>query len=132
MLISVIFIIILLAIAALTAASEISIIAVSRIKLRKFSASGSKSAAIILKMLETPEKFFSTVLVLNNLVGTLIAAIVTVTMITAVGDSNKGIILATIIASLIIIVFEVVAKTLAATHSEKVSLFLAKPVNMLI
>ena len=132
MIISVIFIIVLLLIAALTAASEISIIAVSRIKLRKLASSGSKSARVILKMLETPEKFFSTILVVNNVVDTLIAAIVTVIMIAVVGDNNKGIILATIIASLIIIVFEVVAKTLAATHSERLSLALAKPVNSLI
>lgn len=132
MLLAIIFIFILLLIAALTAASEISIIAVSRIKLRKHASTGSKSARIILKMLETPEKFFSTILVVNNLVDTLLAAIVTVIMIAAVSDKNEGIILATIIASLLIIVFEVVAKTLAATHSERMSLILAKPVNTLI
>ena len=57
MLISIIIIFVLLFLAALTAASEISIIAVSRIRLRKLAVSGSKSARIILKMLETPEKF---------------------------------------------------------------------------
>ncbi len=132
MLISLIFIIALLLIAALTAASEISIIAVSRIRLRKLASSGSKSARIILNMLEFPEKFFSTILVVNNVVDTLIAAIITVIMIAAVGHNNEGIILATILASLMIIVFEVVAKTLAATHSERLSLILAKPVNTLI
>jgi putative hemolysin len=83
-------------------------------------------------MLETPEKFFSTILVVNNIVDTLIAAIITVIMISVAGDNNKGIILATVIASLVIIVFEVVAKTLAATHSERLSIILAKPVNTLI
>lgn len=132
MVLSIIFIILLSFIAALTAASEISIIAVSRIRLRKLAAAGSKSARIIVKMLETPERFFSTILVVNNMVGTLIAAIITVIMLAAVSDKNQGIILATIIASLIIIVFEVVAKTLAATHSERISLILAKPVNICI
>jgi len=132
MLLSIISIAILLVIAALTAASEISIIAVSRIKLRRIAAGGSKSARMVLKMLETPEKFFSTILVVNNIVDTLLAAIVTVMMVAIMGDSNKGIILATIIASLLIIVFEVVAKTLAATHSEKMSLILARPVSGLI
>lgn len=131
MLLSIIFIVILLLLAALTAASEISIIAVSRIKLRKLASSGSKSAQMTLKILETPEKFFSTILVLNNIVDTLIAAIVTVIMVAMFGD-NKGIVFATIIASLIIIVFEVVAKTLAATHSEKLSLIMARPVSGLI
>ena len=132
MIVAIIFIFMLLILAALTAASEISIIAVSRIKLRKLASSGSKSAHLILKMLETPERFFSTLLVVNNVVDTLIAAIVTVIMIAAVGHNNEGIILATILASLMIIVFEVVAKTLAATHSERLSLLLAKPVNTMI
>lgn len=132
MFLSIIFIIILLVIAALTAASEISIIAASKLKLRKLASQGSKSARLVLEMLKTPEKFFSTILVVNNIVDTLIAAIVTVIMITVVGHDNEGILLATIIASLMIIVFEVVAKTLAATHSEKLSIILAKPVNTLI
>ena len=132
MIVAIIFIFVLLIIAALTAASEISIIAVSRIRLRKLASSGSKSAHIILKMLEAPERFFSTILVVNNVVDTLIAAIVTVIMIAAVGHNNEGIILATILASIMIIVFEVVAKTLAATHSERLSLILAKPVNTMI
>jgi len=131
-LLSIIIIIILLFLAALTAAAEISIIAVNRIKLRKLASSGSKSARIVLKILEAPEKFFSTILVANNIVDTLIASLITVMMIVAVGESNKGVILATIIASIAIIIFEVVAKTLAATHSEKLSLLLARPVNSLI
>ncbi|MFA5143498.1 MAG: hemolysin family protein [Candidatus Omnitrophota bacterium] len=131
MLVSAILIIILLLLAALTAASEIAIIAVSRIKIRKLVSQGSKSARIIKQMLETPEKFFSTILVVNNIIDTLIAAIVTAIMIALMGE-QKGIIIATIAGSLAIIVFEVVAKTLAATHSEKLSLFLAKPVNYLI
>jgi len=53
-------------------------------------------------------------------------------VIAVVGDKNKGVILATIAGSLIIIVFEVVAKTIAATHSERLSLIFAKPVNALI
>ena len=132
MILSIILIIVLLLIAAFTAASEISIISVSRIKLRRLASSGSKSAAIVLKILETPEKFFSTILVANDIVTTLIASIVTVMMIALVKDWDKGIILATIIAALIIIVFEVVAKTLAATHSEKLSLIFARPVHTLI
>ncbi|MDD5427674.1 MAG: hemolysin family protein [Candidatus Omnitrophica bacterium] len=124
-------IIILLGITALTAASEISIIAASRIKLRKSVSSGSKAAARVLNMRDAPEKFFSTILVVNNIVNTLIAAMLTVIMITAVGN-DQGVLLATILASLIIIIIEVVAKTLAATHSEKFSVMLAKPVYVMI
>lgn len=126
-----ILLIILLLFAAITAASEISIIAVSRLRLRKLAKDGSKPAHIVLKILETPDKFFGTILVANNIVDTLIAAIITVMMISIFG-SGKGIIIATIFASLLIILFETVAKTYAARHSEKLSLSIAKPIQTAI
>jgi len=127
-----ILILILLLIGALTAASETSIIAASIIKLRKLSSEGSKTAKIILKILETPEKFFGTILVANNIVGALIASIVTSIMITLVGEGGKGVMLATLIAAFLIIVFEVSAKTLAAKNPVRLSLNLARMVNGLI
>ena len=124
-------IILLLVVALFTDAAEISIIAVNRIKMRRLSGGGSKAAKIILKILESPEIFFSTILVTNNIVTTLIASIVTAQMITLVG-SEKGIIFATTIVALIIVLCEVIAKTLAASYSEKISLLLARPVSVLI
>ncbi|OFZ32343.1 MAG: hypothetical protein A3D92_16175, partial [Bacteroidetes bacterium RIFCSPHIGHO2_02_FULL_44_7] len=118
-------------VALFTDAAEISIIAVNRIKMRRLSGGGSKAAKIILKILESPEIFFSTILVTNNIVTTLIASIVTAQMITLVG-SEKGIIFATTIVALIIVLCEVIAKTLAASYSEKISLLLARPVSVLI
>ena len=123
--------VILLALAALTAASETSIIAVSRLKLKRRAFGGSKAAAIILKILETPEKFFGTILVANNIVDVLIASIVTAIMIALVGTA-KGVLFATIIVTFFIIVSEVAAKTFAARHSERLSLVLARPVKTLI
>ncbi|MDD5680305.1 MAG: hemolysin family protein [Candidatus Omnitrophica bacterium] len=123
--------IILLILAAITAASEISMIAVSRLRLRKLAKDGSNPAQIVLKILEVPEKFFGTILVANNIIDTLIAAIVTVIMVSIFGNT-KGIILATIIAAFLIILFEVVAKTYAARHSEKLSLAVAKPMRVMI
>lgn len=121
-----------MALAALTAASETAVIAVSHLKLRRLALSGSKAAKIILKILEAPEKFFGTILVANNIVDVLIACLVTAMMIALVGEEGKGVFLATVIVTFLIIVSEVAAKTLAAKHSEKLSLFLARPVQALI
>jgi len=123
--------IVLLFLAAITAASEISMIAVSRLRLRRLVKDGSKPAKIILKILEAPEKFFGTILVANNVIDTLIAAIITVIMVSIFG-SAKGIIFATIIAAFLIILFEVIAKTYAARNSEKLSLAVARPVQVMI
>lgn len=127
-----ILLVILLFIAALTAASETSIVAASIIKLRRLAADGSKAAKIILKILETPERFFGTILVANNIVGALIASIVTAIVISLIGESSRSIILATVIAAFFIIVFEVAAKTLSATNPVRISLYLARMVNYLI
>lgn len=126
------FIIILLAIAAITAASEIAIIAIGKVKLRRRFSEGSKPAKLVLTMLETPERFFGTILVANNMVGALIASLVTALIIYFVGDNGLSVALATIIASFLIIVSEVTAKTLAARNSEKMAFLLIGPVRYLV
>jgi putative hemolysin len=132
-LVEIVFIIILLLVAAITAGSEISIIAVSRIKLRKLASEGSVTAKIILRVLETPERFFSTILVTNNIVNSLIAVIVAAILIRVMGDQGGwGVVLATLISAFLIIVCEVTAKTLAARYSEKMSFALAGPIQWLI
>lgn len=124
---------VLLFLAAITAASEISIIAASRIKLKRMAYTGSKTAKLILNILETPERFFGTILVVNNIVNSLIAALIMVIVIRLIhGESNWGIFIATIVSSFLIIIFEVTAKSFAARYSEKMASVLARPVRALI
>ena len=127
-----ILLVILLLIGALTAASETAVIAASIIKLRRLAADGSKTAKTILKILETPERFFGTILVANNIVDALIASIVTVIIISFMGGHPKSILLATIISSFLIIIFEVAAKTLSAKNPVRIALFFSRTVKYLI
>lgn len=122
----------LLFFAAVTAASEISVIAASRVKLRKRAAEGSKTAKTLLTILETPERFFGTILVANNMVGALIASLVTAIIIRLAGEKNWVVLLATVIASFLIIVSEVAAKTFAARNSDRLSAALARSIKILI
>lgn len=126
------FILFLLILAAITSASEISIISTSRIRLRRMASEGSRRAAIILKMLETPERFFSTILVSNNVVDTLIAVLVTAIIIRVMGEGAWQVVASTVLAAFLIIFFEVTAKTIAASYSERISFFLARPMGLLI
>lgn len=127
-----ILLVILLFIGALTAASETSIIASSIIKLRRLAADGSKTARMILKILEAPERFFGTIVVANNVVNSLIASIVTVVIISLVGKGSKSVLIATLVASFFIIVFEVVAKTISAGTPVRIALSLVRMVKFLI
>ncbi len=128
----VIILVFLFIFAAFTAASEIALIAASRLKLKKMASDGSKAAKAVLKILETPERFLGTILVTNNVVETLIAAMVTAIVISFWGDRGRSVLFATFVAAFLIIVCEVTAKTLAARHSEKMSAYLALPVQALI
>lgn len=129
----VLIIILLLFIAAVTAGSEISVIAVSRIKLRKLASEGSRTARVILRILETPERFFSTILVTNNIVNSLISVIFASVLIRLTGDRGGwGVLLATLVSAFFIIVCEVTAKTMAARYSERMSFMLARPISLLI
>jgi putative hemolysin len=124
--------IILCLLAAFTAASEIALIAANRFKLRRMASDGSASAKLILHILEMPERFLGTILVANNVIETLIAAIVTAIVISIIGERSRSILLATLVAAFLIIVFEVAAKTLAARRAEKMSVVLAGPIQFLI
>jgi CBS domain containing-hemolysin-like protein len=123
---------VLLLIGALTAASETSIIAASIVKLRRLAADGSKSARMVLRILEVPERFFGTIVVSNNVVNSLIASIITVIVISFLGENSKSVLLATLIAAFLIIVFEVAAKTLSAGSPVRISLSLVRMVRFLI
>ncbi|MBU1038518.1 MAG: hemolysin family protein [Candidatus Omnitrophica bacterium] len=131
-LIQTILIFFLLMLSAITAAAEISIISAGRLRLRRLASEGSRRAAIILKILETPERFFSTILVSNNVVDTLIAVLITAIVIRFMGQGGWEVVTSTIVAALLIIVFEVTAKTIAANYSERMSLYLARPMRLLI
>ena len=131
-LIELIILIFLLFLAAFTAASEIAIIATSRTKLRRRCAEGSKTAKIILDILETPERFFSTILVVNSIAGALVASLVTSILIRLTGGGTSAVLYATIIVSFLIVVSEVVAKTFAARNSDRLSSYVARPIRFLI
>lgn len=123
---------ILLLIAAITAASEIAVIASSKVKLRRRAAEGSRTAKTLLAILENPGRFFGTILVANNMVGALIASLVTAILIHFAGEANWVVVASTIIVSFLIIVAEVSAKTFAARNPDRISAKLARPIKILI
>ena len=122
----------LLLLAAFTAASEIAIIATSKVKLRRRSIEGSKTAKLILDILETPERFFSTILVANSIAGALVASLITRFMIRILGEGEIIVLYATIIVAFLIVVSEVVAKTLAARYPDRLSSAFARPIRFMI
>ena len=92
--------------------------ALNRYRLRHLARSGNKSAIRTSKLLDRPDRLIGVILIGNNFVNNLSAAITTVIAIRIWGDA--GIAAATFVLTLTVLIFsEVTPKTLAALHPER-------------
>ncbi len=122
----VLIIIIVLALfgSAFISASEASIIAVNRVRIRNLSNQGNKKAEAIEKTLEENEKFFGTLLLFGNLLNVLIATLVGTLIINLFGRGGfTSVIIATAISTIIVVTFgELTPKSISIRIAEKWSL----------
>ena len=135
MITQILVLVILIALNAFFAASEIAYIALNDAKIEKQAKEGNKKAQQIQKMLETPSKFLSTIQIGITLAGFLssafasdafaskLAPILNNAIPIGIGAwQNISIIIITIILSFFTIVFgELVPKRLAMKHYEKIA-----------
>ena len=123
----VLIIIIVLALmgSAFISASEASIIAVNRVRIRNLSDRGNKKASAIEKTLEENEKFFGTLLLFGNLLNVLIATLVGALIINIFGEGGfTSVAIATAISTIIVVTFgELTPKSISTRIADKWSLF---------
>ena len=121
----------IIAVAVLSAA-ESSFISVNKIRIRSLMDSGDKRAKAVQNILDNHDRLFSAVILSGNLFTILATSIGTAMMIRMLGP-EMGIVAATILLTFLTVVFgELTPKTFAVTHSERLSLFLARPVSIYI
>ncbi|QTF93317.1 CNNM domain-containing protein, partial [Halomonas sp. BM-2019] len=100
--------------------SETGMMTVNRYKLRHLAQSGNKSARRVTRLLDRPDRLIGLILIGNNLVNIAASAIATIIGMRLYGD--YGIAIATVVLTLIILIFaEVTPKTIAALHPERVA-----------
>ena len=132
----VLIIIIILALfgSAFISASEASIIAVNRVRIRNLSDQGNKKAEAIEKTLEENEKFFGTLLLFGNLLNVLIATLVGTLIINLVGKGSvTSVIIATAISTIIVVTFgELTPKSISTRIADKWSLLVIKIIRGLM
>ncbi|MBI4686958.1 MAG: HlyC/CorC family transporter [Nitrospirae bacterium] len=117
---------------AILSSAEAAFIAVNRIKLRHLIEKGDSNAKTVQGIREQHDKLFSAVILSGNLFTILATSIGTAIAIKFLG-ADAGIIIATIVMTFFTVVFgELAPKTFAVTHSESVSLALAKPTELFI
>lgn len=128
--IQLIILILLLILSAFFSASETALMAISKIKVRNMIEDNVKGAKVVDKLISSPNKLLSAILVGNNLVNIGASALATSLAISYLGASGVGI--ATAVMTVLVLIFgEITPKSLAATNSEKVSLTVAKPLRII-
>jgi len=114
------------------AVAEISIIALSKIRLRHMVSQGIKKARSIQNLVTKMDKFITAILIGNDFVNTAISAIVTAACIPIFGYS-WGTLIATFVTTFFLLIFcEITPKVLATKHTEKLALLSAPIMEGLI
>ncbi len=121
-------VILCLVMSAFFSAGETAFTAASRARMLALEKTGDQRARLVNRLLEMRERFIGAMLIGNNIVNIGVSAFTTSVLVAVFGD--EGVIYATIVMSLLVIVFaEVLPKTLAITSPDKASLLLARPVS---
>jgi len=125
----VLFVICLL-LAAFFSASETSFISLQRIRMEHLVEQNVKGAKRVARMIERPEKLLSTILLGSNFVSVAAAALGTMVAVSLWGE--KGVLIATIAVTILLLIFaETTPKTIATQHAERLSLIFARPIEWL-
>lgn len=123
--------IILLLLSAFFSSAETALTTMNKMRLRMLIEDGNKRAKILEKILSAPSKMLSTILIGNNVVNLAASSIATI--FTQHTFQNWMISIGVGILTILIIIFgEIIPKTVATMHSEKMALTYAKPIYFLM
>ena len=119
---------------ALISASEASIIAVNKIRIKHLSQEGSRRAKVVLKIQENFEDFFATILFIGNLLNITVATVGTSLTINLIGENSvTAVVIASIVTTIVIVVIgELTPKALSTIKPEKWALITSDVVNFLM
>jgi Mg2+/Co2+ transporter CorB len=108
---------------AFFAMAETALMAANRHRLRHLAKRGSKRATTTLWLLDRTDKVLSLVLIANTLINALATALVTAIAISAFGNHERVITIATAAVAFLLIVFaEIAPKVIGATYPERIAL----------
>lgn len=120
-----------LALSAFFSASETGMTAASRARMLALESSGDRSARIVNRLLLARERLIGAILIGNNVVNIGASAFTTSVLVGLLG--NEGVLYATIVMSVLVIVFsEVLPKTVAINKPDQTALFVARPLSVIV
>ncbi len=112
--------------------SEVAFVSLQKLRLRHLANTEGGAAREVASMAEKPERLLTTILLGNNLVNTAAAALATIIAMSALAE-GYAVLVATAGVTILLLVFgEVFPKTVATRYGERMALFYATPMKMLI
>ncbi len=137
--IELLFLLVLILINAFFASAEMAIVSVNKNRIKLLAQEGKKKAKLLLKLIEEPNKFLSTIQVAITLAGFLASAAAATTLSVGVASflerfhvpygTQISVALVTLILSYVTLVFgELYPKRMALQYAEKIALFSVKPI----
>ncbi|HZY40819.1 MAG TPA: hemolysin family protein, partial [Anaerolineae bacterium] len=141
-----IFLAVLITLNAFFSASEIAVISVSKLRLKQLIEDGDKNAVVLFRLADDSSRFLATIQIGVTFLGFLASATAAVSLseglaksigqlpIPGIVDSARGLAVAiiTIGLSIITLIFgELAPKSIALAHSERLALFVARPIDLL-
>jgi Mg2+/Co2+ transporter CorB len=116
---------------AFFSAGETSLTAASRARLTRMQNQGNRRAAVVLRLLETRERMIGALLLGNNVANIGASTLTTGLLLAWFGD--VGVLYATVVMSVVVIVFaEVLPKTAAISSPERIALLVGRPVTWVV
>ena len=113
-------------------ASETSLMSLSKIRIRHMKEEGVKGAKLVANLTEDSNKLLSTILVGNNIVN-IAATSISTALFTSLIPGASGVAVATALMTVLVLLFgEITPKTIAANNSEKVAIFVSRPIKVII
>jgi magnesium and cobalt exporter, CNNM family len=117
-----------LACSAFFSAGETAFTAASRSRMLTLEKGGDARAIIVTRLLTLRERFIGAMLIGNSIVNIGVSAFTTSVLVGLFG--NEGVLYATVVMSVLVIIFaEVLPKTLAITSPDRTALIIARPVS---
>lgn len=128
----VVILIALIFISAFFSSSETGMMSINRYRLRHLSRKKSQTAARrVSELLKRPDRLLGVILIGNTFANVLASSVMTLVAVHYLGDI--GIIIATVVLTLIILIFaEIAPKTLAALYPERVAFPASLPLKILL
>lgn len=122
---------VLIGMSAFFSASETALMSLSKIRIRHLVDERVRGAEAVSKLVENPNRLLGAILVGNNIVNIGASALATSLAIQYLGNAGVGI--ATGVMTLLVLIFgEITPKSLAAQHSEFISLRIARLITFIV